>query len=67
VRLADDLPGTGSKPGDGGVSGGLRSQGLLLLRSRSPASQAPTPFGQKRVFAGFPISGWAQGFAANSP
>ena len=48
-RLADDLPGTGSKSGGLGLPDPAGCLSLLLLRSRSSASRTPTPCGQKRL------------------
>ena len=48
VRLADDLARSGSKATHAGVPDTPQRQGLRLLRSRSPTSQAPTPFGQNQ-------------------
>jgi hypothetical protein len=48
-RLADDLPGTGSRPGGWGLPDPAGCLSLLLLRSRSSASRTPTPYGQKRL------------------
>ena len=48
VWLADDLARSGSKSGTRGVPDAPRRMILRLLRSRSPTSQAPTPFGQNQ-------------------
>jgi hypothetical protein len=48
VRLADDLPGTGSKPCWLGVSEEPHPLISGLLRSPSSASQTPTPSGQNQ-------------------
>jgi hypothetical protein len=48
VRLADDLPGTGSQTCGCGLPDTPRRSNPRLLRSRSPTSQAPTPCGQNQ-------------------